>query len=132
MQIYMHCSAQDIQSGGWILTCIQCCLSSIYLILSQQQSWAIVKYLTITIFNRYLNDSEYYRDSETKIWIQILSISTCGRETKYSDTPLLEPSNRKTSSSLSRSISFEIFLAIFSCHMVVGMLRQDNVQCTCL
>ena len=32
-----------------------------------------MKCLTITIINRYLNDGEYYHDSETKIWIQILS-----------------------------------------------------------
>ena len=29
---------------------------------------------TIAISNRYLNDSEYYHDSETRIWIQSLSI----------------------------------------------------------
>ena len=39
----------------------------------------------------------------------------CGRETKYSHTSLLEPSNRKTCSSLSIPISSEIFLTIFSC-----------------
>ena len=43
----------------------------------------IVKCLTIMISNRYLNDSEYYHDSETKILIQILSIfHTCGSENK--------------------------------------------------
>ena len=30
--------------------------------------------LTITIFNRYLNDSKYYDDSDSKTWIQILNI----------------------------------------------------------
>ena len=60
--------------------------------------------------------------------------TTCGRKTKYSRTSLLEPSNRKkTSSFLSKSISSEIFITIFACffHMVVGMLRQDGVKYTC-
>ena len=66
---------------------------------------------------------------EYRYWV----FSTCGRETKYSRTSLLEPSNRNTCSSLSRSILREIFLAIFSCffHMNVGILRRDNVKYTC-
>ena len=62
-------------------------------------------------------------DSEAKIWILILSISICGRETNYSY------------SSLSRSTSSEISLAIIACfffYMFVGMLKWDNVKCTCL
>ena len=87
-----------------------------------------MKCLTITIFNRYFIDSEYYHDSET--WIQILSISTCGRETKYSHTSLLEPSNRKISSSLSRSISSEIFLIIFDVFTWLWVCRNKTMSNT--
>ena len=74
-------------------------------------SWAIVKFLTVPIFNRYLNDSEYYHDIETIIWIHILSIFHLRQRNQV---PLLEPFNRNTHSSSWRSISQELFLAIFS------------------
>ena len=50
-----------------------------------------------------------------KFGYRFWAFSTCGKETKYSNTPLLEPYNRKTSSSLSRLISSEQFLIIFAC-----------------
>ena len=85
-------------------------------------------FLTITISNRYLNDNEYYHNSGTKIWIQLRStcISLCGRETKYTHTSLLEPCNRKTSSSLSRLIS-----PVASSPVFFTQLWRDNVKCTC-
>ena len=83
----------------------------------------IVKLLTITMSNRYLNDSEYYHDSETKILIQILS------ENKYYHTSLLEHSNRKTSSPLSRSISsYILYHLLFSCGCGYVEARQGQIH----
>ena len=86
-------------------------------------SWMIVKILTITIFNRYLNDSEYYHDSETKIWIQLLSFffHLWQRNQVLS---LIHHSYSPPTETL--ALSSYIF------HVVVGMLWLDNVKCTCL
>ena len=83
----------------------------------KHQSWVIVICLAILIFNRYLNNSEYYHDSETNIWIQIPSFFHLWQRNvytpKYSYIPLIELSNTKTCSSLLKLISQELFLTIF-------------------
>ena len=60
-----QCSAKDIQSGGWILHCIQCCLPSIYLILSQQHIYVISE--------RWLTHAEW--------WLFPTSADQCGQNT---------------------------------------------------
>ena len=83
----------------------------------KHESWVIVICLAILIFNRYLNNSEYYHDSETNIWIQIPSFFHLWQRNvytpKYSYIPLIELSNTKTCSSLLKLISQELFLTIF-------------------
>ena len=111
INIHVHVHVCTCTWHKYTCTCNVCTYTCTVCIV--HHSWAIVKFLTIMIFNRYLNYSEYYHDRETKFGYRFWAFSTCRRETRYSHTSLLEPSNRKTCSSLSRSILSEIFLTIF-------------------
>ena len=79
-----------------------------------------MKCLTIKISNKYLNESEYYNDSETNIWMQIEHFPLVAEKLSTPIDHSWSPPTEKLS---------EIFLAIFTWFFSRGYVYLEARQC---
>ena len=81
---------------------------------------------------KYLNDSEYYHDSETIILIHILSIFHLWQRNQVLPCTIVRALQEKLAALYrDRSRKSYSFLSSHEYHVVVGIMRQNNVKCTC-